>query len=135
MSSNVADLIDALLFGPEVAAIVLHQPLKPLIGRTVYPASYAPPESAGRDGGPRYCITELRDGHNICVIDSIPSQANRVENAWASDPLYRKRPTATVFPSLIQRVIIARTRAPQCCVHKGDHGHKSPNGTRVQARP
>ncbi|MCQ9376073.1 transposase, partial [Methyloversatilis sp. XJ19-13] len=33
-----------------------------------------------------------------------------------------KRPTATVFPSLIQRVIIARTRAPQCCVHKGDHG-------------
>ncbi len=46
-----------------------------------------------------------------------------------------KRPTGAVFPSLIERVIIARTRAPQCCVHKGDHGHKSPNGTYAQTRP
>lgn len=46
-----------------------------------------------------------------------------------------KRPTAPVFLSLTQRAIIARTWAPQCCVYKGDHGHKSSNGTRIQTRP
>jgi hypothetical protein len=46
-----------------------------------------------------------------------------------------KRPSTTVFLSLIQRAIIAHIRAPQCCVHKGDHGHKSPNGTWVWPFP
>ncbi|GAB2876273.1 type I-U CRISPR-associated RAMP protein Csb1/Cas7u [Uliginosibacterium flavum] len=86
MSATVDSLIDRLLTDQNLIALVASQRLKPLIGNTVYPASYAAPDGSARDDkGPRYCITELRDGTNICVIDSIPSQANRIETALLTD--------------------------------------------------
>ena len=84
-------------------------------------------QPVGRGIGP---ALEARD-----VLAVLRNEADAPQDLCDRVALVGKRPTATVFPSLIQRVIIARTRAPQCCVHKGDHGHKSPNGTRVQARP
>lgn len=79
MPSSVDSLIDRLVDDQNLIAIVSTQKLVPLVGNTVYPASYAPPKGSPKETPPRYCITELRDGHNICVIDSIPSQANRIE--------------------------------------------------------
>lgn len=94
MSATVRDLIDDLLYGQDTVALTLEQPLRPLLGRTVYPASYAAGEGS-KDKGPRYCITELRDGQNVCVVDSVPSQANRIEHAWATEPAY-----AGLFPQV-----------------------------------
>ncbi|MDK2126493.1 type I-G CRISPR-associated RAMP protein Csb1/Cas7g [Parachitinimonas caeni] len=92
MSSHVRDLIQWILNSPDVVAMVHEQALQPLTGRTVYPATYA---GNGKDDKPRYCIAHLRDGSNVCTIDSIPSQANRLEAEWVSNPRY-----AGLFPNV-----------------------------------
>ena len=69
-------------------ALALHfrQRLEPVDGRdtAVYPPTYAAPESV-RGAPPRqtpYPVNELRDGTKVVTMDSIQSQANRMENAF-----------------------------------------------------
>jgi CRISPR-associated protein Csb1 len=89
MPAIADDLIDRLLSDTQLVAIVLRQPLRPLVGDTIYPASYAAPESAPKnEKRPRYCMTSLRNGSNLCVVDSVPSQANRIEAALLADSAY-----------------------------------------------
>lgn len=88
MSTSADDLIQQLLTDPQWVALVSRQPLQPLDGDTIYPASYAPSTDKKAEQGARYCITDLGDGHNICVVDSIPSQANRIEAALLA-PTYQ----------------------------------------------
>ena len=61
------------------AALVMRQWLTPVEGAdaVIAPPTYAPDEK----GPPRspYNIDALKDGHNVCVLDSAPSQANRIE--------------------------------------------------------
>lgn len=75
------DLLD-LLRNPTAAAVTLRQSLEPEIvapdgSFTVYP----PTHDAGG-----YTITDLGNGHNQCALDTIPSQANRIEAALQALP-------------------------------------------------
>jgi len=70
-------------------AIVIRERLRP-VGGTESPVF--PPTYAGHDG---YCIDPLPDGHNRCVLDSVQSQANRIE------PVFMEEPYAALVPQVI----------------------------------
>ena len=78
------EAIDRLLEG-DVLALHCRQVLEPVDGRDgpVYPPTY-PPE---RKGGPHidntpYTVNRLADGTTTAVLDSVPSQANRMERCF-----------------------------------------------------
>lgn len=78
-----ADLI-ALLEDPAQVALVATQRLRPAegVGRPFYPPTYL-----GSDNAPTYCISPGPGGGNLCVVDSVQSQANRIEEAFTQAPL------------------------------------------------
>ena len=86
--------IEELIADPGIAALTLRQPLEPVGGRDVpiFPPTYPP----GRDReGHRfdtpYTVNETRSGVRICDLDSVQSQANRMEAAFTG-------PLADVVP-------------------------------------
>jgi CRISPR-associated protein Csb1 len=73
---------DNLLKDTGPAAIVLKQWLKPVGSEVFFPPTYANPSQRKGDP-PVYNIDRFEDAkHSVCVIDSIPSQANRIEPAF-----------------------------------------------------
>lgn len=66
------------------AAIVLRQPLMPVEGRTgvFFPPTFAAAENP-RDFPGGYNIDDLGNGENVCLVDSVGSQANRIEPMFA----------------------------------------------------
>lgn len=78
--------LSQLLGNRDLVALVVRQPLRPVAGHgtVVFPASYAA-EKSGEPG--RYCISPVGTG-NLCVIDSVQSQAGRIE-AQLQTPPYR----------------------------------------------
>lgn len=96
------EALDALAVRGDVVALVRRQPMRPAAGHgtPVFPASYAA-EKSGDPG--RYCISPVgRDGaHNVCVIDSVQSQAGRIEAALQQAP-YRAL-TRPVSVSVVTR--------------------------------
>jgi CRISPR-associated protein Csb1 len=74
---------DSLLKADGPAAIVLKQWLKPVGDEIIFPPTYANPDG---DGPPVYNIDWFgpNQEHSVCVIDSVPSQANRIEPAFAT---------------------------------------------------
>lgn len=74
-------------------ALHLRQKLVPVEGEggVVFPPTYA----GARDGeGPRYNIDVLADGTKIATIDSVGSQANRME------PIFKRAPFAALVPQI-----------------------------------
>ncbi len=70
---------DYLLPATGPAAITLQQWLRPDNGEVIYPPTYANPSQRKGDP-PVYNIDRFPEsGQSVCVIDSIPSQANRIE--------------------------------------------------------
>jgi CRISPR-associated protein Csb1 len=79
--SDLLKKYDYLLKDTGPAAIVIKQWLKPVGGDVFFPPTYANP-SQRRGDPPVYNIDRFEDAkHSTCVIDSIPSQANRIEPA------------------------------------------------------
>jgi CRISPR-associated protein Csb1 len=83
------------------AAIVLHRKLRPVEGKDswIFPPTFAQSESSDEDdegGGGSYQIDDLpSDGRkNVCLIDSIGSQANRIE------PIFKKAPYSALVPQV-----------------------------------
>lgn len=70
-------------------AIVVKERLRPIGGSD---SPVFPPTYAGVDG---YCIDPLPDGHNRCVLDSVQSQANRIE------PMFMKEPYRALVPQVM----------------------------------
>ena len=58
-----------------VAALVLEQPLKPVIGRTVFPPTFAP----AKTGAPTDYIIDTIGGKNVVTLDTPGAHANRLE--------------------------------------------------------
>jgi CRISPR-associated protein Csb1 len=105
--SHEVDSFDFLLVNTGPAAIVLKQWLKPVGDRVIFPPTYANPKendppvynidhfgetsSLGKrferfKKTHAYMTSErVEEGkiHSVCVVDSIPSQANRIEPAFA----------------------------------------------------
>src|SRR5437763_4382907 len=82
------------------AALVIREPLVPVEGPdgVFFPATYAPQQGAEKDrekfqGG--YNIDTFPDGTNVCLIDSVGSQANRIE------PLFAKTGYADLVPQIV----------------------------------
>lgn len=72
---------DQLLEENGPAAVILEQWLKPVGGEVFYPPTYANPDQ--REKRPVYNIDRFGEHDSVCVVDSIPSQANRIEPAFA----------------------------------------------------
>lgn len=77
--------LNTLLEDAGLVALVATQGLRPVegAGRPFFPPTYL-----GSDDKPTYCISARPGGGNLCVVDSVQSQANRIEEALMQ-PLLR----------------------------------------------
>lgn len=82
----------------DYAAIVLREYLRPIGGyeTPIFPPTFAMREKLQRTP---YNIDTLKDGTNVCLIDSVPSQANRLE------PIFDEYET----PRLVRKVTVTVT--------------------------
>ena len=97
MAQPMLDSYDHLLHdGSAVAAITYREWLIPAEGRgaVIFPPTYALPERGPRDPRLGYNIDEFEDGSNVCLIDSVGSQANRME------PLFKIPPYSELVPQI-----------------------------------
>lgn len=94
------------------AAVVIREHLVPVEGPdgVVFPATFAASEDKVFKGG--YNIDEHRDGSNVCLIDSVGAQANRIEPIFAKDE-YRE---------LVPQIVV---KAGKKSVSLLDAGHRA----------
>jgi CRISPR-associated protein Csb1 len=100
--SELIQKYDSLLDDDGPAAIVFYRELKPVEGENswIFPPTFAQSESSDEDeegGGGKYQIENLPNDEkkNVCLIDSVGSQANRIE------PLFKKEPYSALVPQVI----------------------------------
>lgn len=108
--SDALTKFDACLEDVGPAAAVIREPLIPVEGRdgVLFPPTFAAGD--GFQGG--YNIDEFPDGTNICLVDSVGSQANRIE------PIFARQPYAGLIPQI---VVVAGTRR----VNLVEAGHRA----------
>ncbi|MHB1037411.1 MAG: type I-G CRISPR-associated RAMP protein Csb1/Cas7g [Pirellulales bacterium] len=95
-----ADHFDKWLHDDGPAALVFHRILLPVEGKEawIFPPTFALSESADDEdegSGGAYRIDELSDDpkcRNVCLLDSVGSQANRME------PIFKRPPYASLVP-------------------------------------
>jgi CRISPR-associated protein Csb1 len=75
--------VKQLLTDDCVVAVVAQQRLRPVEGHGM---PFFPPTYLGSNDKPTYCISPLPDGGNLCTVDSVQSQANRIEEAFTAPP-------------------------------------------------
>lgn len=92
--SKIQALLDASPEAP--AAIVLREFLAPVEGKdgVFFPPTFAAAENSKEFPG-GYNINEIGNGENVCLIDSVGSQANRIE------PMFATPPYAALVPQLV----------------------------------
>jgi CRISPR-associated protein Csb1 len=80
------------------AALVLLEPLQPVTGdaSAIFPPTYAPEQGATSKKS-EYVIDQLKDGRSICQIDSVGSQANRMEPLFKAAPYSKLVPQVTIM--------------------------------------
>jgi CRISPR-associated protein Csb1 len=93
MMNDILTKYDTWLNDAGPAALVIREHLLAVDGAdgVVFPATYAPGDNF--PGG--YNIDRYPDGTNVCLIDSVGSQANRIE------PLFAAPPYAALVPQII----------------------------------
>lgn len=92
------------------SALVMKEHLAPVEGASepFFPPTYA---GTGSDGS-SYCIDALSDGTRVCLVDSVGSQANRME------PVFMKAPYDALVPQI---TITAGTQKRNLC----EVGHRA----------
>lgn len=95
MSTNVQEF-DQWLTREGPAAIVLREPLMPVEGEdgVVFPPTFAAAEDKSKFPG-GYNVDVGADGSNVCIIDTVGSQANRME------PVFAERPYSELIPQVV----------------------------------
>ncbi len=93
--SDLLKTFDAWLQDSGPAALVIREQLVPVEGPdgVLFPATFAASEDKTFKGG--YNIDEFPDGKNICLVDSVGSQANRIE------PLFAEEEYAGLVPQVV----------------------------------
>jgi CRISPR-associated protein Csb1 len=83
MNTTVAPLLDPK--GP--VALILRERLRPVggAGSVIFPPTYAPAEGSS-DRTSSYNFDRLSDGSLRCTVDSVASQANRIEAMFLNPP-------------------------------------------------
>lgn len=90
---NLLEQYDAWLTEKGPAALVIREHLTPVDGPD---GVLFPPTFAAGDGFPGgYNIDDFGDGKNVCLIDSVGSQANRIE------PIFAKGEYAKLVPQVV----------------------------------
>ncbi|MGC8917671.1 MAG: type I-G CRISPR-associated RAMP protein Csb1/Cas7g [Thermoanaerobaculum sp.] len=119
MNTNLLEKFDAWLQEESKAvALVSRQYLVPVEGRdaVIFPPTYAPPEGF-RGEWPGYNIDTFPDGSSVCLIDSVGSQANRLE------PMFKHPPYHDLVPQVVVKI---RTKGGQDIeVNILDAGHRA----------
>jgi len=96
MSDNMISKYDAWLRDDsQCAALVIREHLMPVEGHdgVVFPPTFAATEDKKFEGG--YNIDVFPDGSNTCLIDSVGSQANRIE------PLFARKEYSALVPQVV----------------------------------
>ena len=94
----------------DVSALVLREHLIPVEGRE---SPFFPPTFAGANSeNSSYCIDVMQDGSRTCLIDTVGSQANRMEPVFTQDR----------FSNLIPQI---RIKAGSNVVNICDVGHRA----------
>jgi CRISPR-associated protein Csb1 len=80
----------------DVAALVIREYLVPVEGAdgVLFPATFAAAEDKSKFAG-GYNVDTFPDGKNVCLIDSVGSQANRIE------PIFGKPDYAALVPQIV----------------------------------
>ena len=88
---------DFLKDDSSAAALVMRQWLVPVEGKdaSIFPPTYAKPERTREEDWLGYNIDRFQDGSSVCQIDSVGSQANRME------PLFKQAPYDKLVPQII----------------------------------
>lgn len=110
--TDLLEKFDAWFKDAGPAALVIREHMLPVEGPdgVLFPATFAASEDKTFKGG--YNIDEFPENKNICLIDSVGSQANRIE------PLFAKRDYAGLVP---QVVVVAGDKR----VNLLDAGHRA----------
>lgn len=87
--TELKDKLDAWADG-NAAALVLEQPLRPVVGTLVFPPTFAP---AKKGDSSDYIIDEV-DGQGVVTLDTPGAEANRLE------PLFMRQPLAELVPQI-----------------------------------
>lgn len=107
------------------AAVVLIEHLQPVTEEesVIFPPTYAPEQTASTRKS-EYAIDELKDGRKLCQIDSVGSQANRMEPIFKSAPYDKLVPQVTVEVATGQKINLldAGHRAADAIVRFSSHG-------------
>lgn len=95
--------IQNLIEDNRVVAIVTRQEMMSATGSggVIFPPTY---KDEGSDD-PTYNISNLGNGRNACTIDSVPSQANRIEARFVSEEPYR-----SLVPHVVVTAKVANKR-------------------------
>lgn len=111
---NLDQYDDWLKDDSDVAALVMRQWLEPVEGKdaVIFPPTYAQPERMKDDDWTGYNIDRFEDGLSVCQIDSVGSQANRME------PIFKREP----YRKLVPQIVI---KAGGRDVHLLDAGHRA----------
>jgi CRISPR-associated protein Csb1 len=106
------DAFDTWLDESGPTALVIREELMPVEGRdgVFFPSTFAATPDGSFKGG--YNIDEFGDGRNVCLVDSVGSQANRIE------PLFGK----AAYAGLVPQVFV---RAGNRCISLLDAGHRA----------
>ena len=106
MNQETLERINALLQKDSIAALVMRQSLKPVEGdnAVIFPPTYA------KIGYNIDTFDQTGEIRNVCVIDSVGSQANRME------PLFKTSPCAGLVP----RITVEVRKPPLKGQEKGD---------------
>lgn len=119
MSDDIVGRFDKWLTDEsEIAALVMREGLEPVEGKdaTIFPPTYAKPERTRDEDWLGYNIDRLDDGSNVCQIDSVGSQANRIE------PIFKVEKYKDLVPQVVIKV---RATDGDKLVNLLDAGHRA----------
>jgi CRISPR-associated protein Csb1 len=110
--SDLSKKFDPWLEGNGPAALVIREHLAPAEGPggVVFPATFAASQDGTFKGG--YNIDHFSETENVCLIDSVGSQANRIE------PLF----TSEGYADLVPRIVV---KAGEKTVNLLEAGHRA----------
>ena len=93
--SNILESFDHYLKADGPAAVVIREPLIPVEGAdgVFFPSTYAADQQGEFKGG--YNINGGPNGENIALVDSVGSQANRIE------PMFAEADYASLVPQIV----------------------------------
>jgi CRISPR-associated protein Csb1 len=86
----------------KAAALVLEQPLRPVVGTLVFPPTFAP----AKKGDPSDYIIDEVDGQRVATLDTPGAEANRLEPLFLKPPLDELVPQITITAGNTQKNLL-----------------------------